>query len=84
MEKYFVLMDWKNWYCQNVNTMEKPSTDSMQYLKISTAFFFRNRTNNSEFLRKHKRPQVAKAILRKKRTKPEASCLQMSDYITKL
>ena len=42
------------------------STDSVQLYQITTGIFHRTRTKISEFIGKHKRPQIANAVLRKK------------------
>ena len=52
-------------------------------VKLPLAFFTELEQKNSQFVWKHKRPQIAKAILRKK-TELEESGSQTSDYTTKL
>ena len=58
-------MDWKNQYCQNDYTTPRQSTDSVQSLS-SNGIFHRIRTKSLKIVLRHKRPQIAKAILRKK------------------
>ena len=56
--------------------------------KLPMAFFTEVEQKNSQFIWKHKRPQIAKAILRKKNgaggIKLPCSIIKTSDYTTKL
>ena len=52
-------------------------------VKLPMAFFTELEQKNSQFVWKHKTPQIAKAILRKK-TELEESSSMTSEYTTKL
>ena len=59
------------------------SIDSMCPYQITDAFFTELEQKNSQFIWKHKRPQIAKAVLRKKNGAGGSTFLT-SDYTTKL
>ena len=64
MERQTMFLDWKQSILSKWLYYPKESTDSMQSLPI--AFFTELEQKNLQFVIKHKRLQVAKAILRKK------------------
>ena len=46
MEKYTMIMDWKNQYSENMSIHPIQSIDSMQSLSSYQQYFHRTRTNN--------------------------------------
>ena len=70
MEKYTMLMDWKNQYSENEYTTQNNLQIQCNPYPVTNGIFHRARTNNeqiiSQFVWKYKKPQIAKAILRKK------------------
>ena len=61
-----MFLDWKNQYCQNDYTTQGNLQIQCNPYQVTNGIFHRTRTKNFKFVGKHKRPQMAKAILRKK------------------
>ena len=66
MERYTMLLDWQNQYCQNGYTTQSKLQIQCNPYQITNSIFHRIRTKNLQFVLKHKRSQIAKARLRKK------------------
>ena len=72
MEWYTMFLDWKNQYCQNDYTTQSYPWIQSNHYQITNSIFHRIRTKSLQFVWKHKKLQVAKAILRSwERKKPE-------------
>ena len=78
-----MLLDWKNQYCQNDYTTEGNIQIQCNPYQITNGIFHRIRTKYFKFVRKHKRSQIVKEILRKK-IRAEKSGSLNSDYTTKI
>ena len=61
-----MFLDWKNKYCQNYYTTQGNLQIQCNPYQITNGIFNRTKTKNLQFVWKHKRPQIAKTILRKK------------------
>ena len=66
MEKYTVVMDWKNQYSENEYTTKSNLQIQCNSYQAIKGIFHRARTNNFTIYMEYKKPQIAKAIMRKK------------------
>ena len=67
MEKYSMFLGRKNQYHENDYIIKCNLQIQCDPYQITNGIFHRTRKKNSQFVRKHKRPQIAKAVLRKKK-----------------
>ena len=67
MERLSILLDKKNQYCENDYTTKCNLQIQCNPYHITSGIFHRTRIKKkSQFIWKHKRPQIPKAVLRKK------------------
>ena len=83
MEKYTMFMDWKNQYSENEYTTQSNLQIQCNPYQPTNSIFHRARTNDFQFVWKYKKPQIAKAVLRKKNETGQIN-IPDSNYTTKL
>ena len=66
MEKYTMFMDWKNQYSENECTTQSNLQIQCNPYQATNGILHRARTNNLTICMEIQKPQIAKAILRKK------------------
>ena len=66
MEKYTMFMDQKNQYSENEYTTQSNLQIQCNPYQATKSVFQRTRTNNFTICMEIQKPQIAKAILRKK------------------
>ena len=83
MKRYSMFLGWKNQYCENDYITKYNLQVQFNPYQIANDILHRTRQKISQFIWKHKKPQIAKAILRKKTGAEEINILT-SDYTTEL
>ena len=61
-----MFLDWKNQYCENDYTIQSNLQIQSNPYQITNGIFYRTRKNILKVVWRHKRPRIAKTILREK------------------
>ena len=79
MEGYTLFLEWKNQHCANDCTTEGNLQIQCNPYQITCDIFHRTRTKLLKFVWRHRRPRIAKAILRGKK-KIGAGRIRLPDF----
>ena len=77
MERYSLFLGRKNEYCENDHTSKCNLQIQCDPYQITNGIFHRIEQKISQFIWKHKRPRIAKAVLRKMK---EAGGINLPDF----
>ena len=66
MERHLLFLDWKNQHCENDYTTQSNLQIQCNPHQTTNGIFHRTRTTNFTICMETQKPQIAKAILRKK------------------
>ena len=77
MERYTMFLDWKNQYCENDYTTQSNLQIQCNPYQITNGIFMELEQKIFRFVWRHKRPQIAKAVLREKNG---AGGIRLSDF----